>query len=659
MQETANFDVLYAYLTSKNYDHQYDISKNLLPHRNIIGAMRNDVTTFAAVQKDGLGLDVVVEKAKQRMARYHVTPNMLVMAPETQLYVTMVPSEKRTFNERGERGPADFDGYNGNVAWSNFRGLDVFTSNPFDTGDNVDALQMLRRNTQVGEFYVMRPPPHWDDKIGLPSNYMDILIFDESKDRLSNVSFKEAMKHAMPWETKNESNFDMFDPESWKRLELSYESADLRLAYEKKSRDDDAKLEGKCKDNDVRKKDEDKKTRAKELDNIFNAALVTASAETDKAKKLVAERNAISARDTDREKAGIPARGCFACPPAVRKELWTNSVDDYDWLVELVSFGIWVPFSIIVARPFIEHSMLSAVMTVAGSDTGNTLFGPADMQLSANTTVKVLEGHYTMHSKAVITKHQNCLTLADIQCDGYIAGSDVKWFGDVECKEANLLLKKKLPVSAENIAMGIRTRLDFEREDDNQYGSMLAFACTINEDNMMMQDSAFSLTDGNLPWDVGNHADSERNFPGGKTMFDKYKGLFNLDSIHAGRDPSSVSNREFVRNGSHNNGICLLGPHRSYSPLTARYFDLTPGQGHFGPDALPGVRRLLNPPPSLNPHTHTKQSAGVHPGRVRDAYCAPFFAGRALAPRRSRRLQERQRRAGRRRSLSRLEDGRE
>ena len=43
---------------------------------------------------------------------------------------------------------------------------------------------------------------------------------------------------------------------------------------------------------------------------------------------------------------------------------------------------------IVVARPFIEHLMHSVVMAVSGRDTGATLFGPADMQLSANTQVK-------------------------------------------------------------------------------------------------------------------------------------------------------------------------------------------------------------------------------------------------------------------------------
>ena len=39
---------------------------------------------------------------------------------------------------------------------------------------------------------------------------------------------------------------------------------------------------------------------------------------------------------------------------------------------------------IVIARPFIEHLMHNAILTVAGRDTGATLFGPADMQLSVS-----------------------------------------------------------------------------------------------------------------------------------------------------------------------------------------------------------------------------------------------------------------------------------
>ncbi len=54
-------------------------------------------------------------------------------------------------------------------------------------------------------------------------------------------------------------------------------------------------------------------------------------------------------------------------------------------LIEMVGKGVWVPLEICIARPFIEHLMLSAVVAVAGRDTGATLFGPADMCATWNS----------------------------------------------------------------------------------------------------------------------------------------------------------------------------------------------------------------------------------------------------------------------------------
>ena len=49
-------------------------------------------------------------------------------------------------------------------------------------------------------------------------------------------------------------------------------------------------------------------------------------------------------------------------------------------ILTAVQAGIWVPVCITIARPFIEHLMMSCIATVSGKDTGATLFGPADMR---------------------------------------------------------------------------------------------------------------------------------------------------------------------------------------------------------------------------------------------------------------------------------------
>jgi hypothetical protein len=52
---------------------------------------------------------------------------------------------------------------------------------------------------------------------------------------------------------------------------------------------------------------------------------------------------------------------------------------DVDTIAGAIEKGEWHPVEIVIARPFIEHLMMSAVIAVAGRDTGATLFGPADM----------------------------------------------------------------------------------------------------------------------------------------------------------------------------------------------------------------------------------------------------------------------------------------
>ena len=54
--------------------------------------------------------------------------------------------------------------------------------------------------------------------------------------------------------------------------------------------------------------------------------------------------------------------------------------------------------------------------------------------------------------------------------------------------------------------------------------------------------------------------------------------------------PLCVDNRAQLQ-GSANNALCFIGPHRKYNPFSQNFYELVPGQGHFGPDAIPGDAR--------------------------------------------------------------------
>ena len=624
VQETANFDVLFAYLMSTNYDHQWDLKKNLLPRRNVLNAMRHQMTMFAAVQKHGFGLDIALEKGRQRMSRYGVTPNMLVMAPETQLYVSMIPTERRTYGDRGERGPAQFDSYDGGKEWSSFRGLGVFTSNPVDGGDNVDTLQMLRRPTQVGEYYIMGGLQTFDSSTALPRNYMDIIIFDESKDRLASIKFSDALDFALPVQLSAALNQGAPAPNQGApgpRVTARSSSAGSGGGNGDDGNGDGPLTFSLGGDDGSRAMASGTEPRAMasgtRRHDIFagfgddnNYDLSTSSYTLVMAMK---DRQSFIETALDK-KTAYP--GSLTDPEEFMKfvydQLTTKVLTSNHILLikTLVSAGVWLPIKLAIARPFIEHSMLSAVMAVAGSDTGNTLFGPADMQLSANTTVKVLEGHYTMHSKAVITNHKNCMVLQDIQCDGYIAGCNTLFFGsesenrktDASALTASALAAAQAKQSAaliNDIQTDVQQRLENDPTDGGEHASMFAFVVPYGAPRECMADNTFSLSSQTLPWEVPNpnpnDASQHGNFPGGRDAYTFYADKFNFPSFVAGVNPATTQNNDFIRNGTQNNCVLIQGPYRSYGTgTTHNFYDLTPGQGHFGPDALPGDARWRN-----------------------------------------------------------------
>ena len=88
--------------------------------------------------------------------------------------------------------------------------------------------------------------------------------------------------------------------------------------------------------------------------------------------------------------------------------------------------------------------------------------------------------------------------------------------------------------------------------------------------------------------------DQKTYFPGGRPGWLHYSQEYALEQLHYGEDVRAAESQEFIAQGSVNNALCFIGPHRVYSPWSATYQELIPGQGHFGPDALPGVRLLFH-----------------------------------------------------------------
>lgn len=249
-----------------------------------------------------------------------------------------------------------------------------------------------------------------------------------------------------------------------------------------------------------------------------------------------------------------------------------------------------------VARPFIEHSMLSAILTVAGADTGATLFGPSDMRTprirgrthtvydyrqtptfelcscvlwqrsrptrpsrrsrgmrappsflcpvsfaaashtvaDECTSVWCNRSHYTGHFKSVITKPQNVFVMRDVMANGYRAGGNTRFFG---------LTKDGYDAETARTEIGARLNFEADAGEDPIYASMLAFPMDIGQADKIHNE--ITVTSRLLPWET--HAPNNRDgFPGGAAMYNYYKKTLNLEQIHYGEDLRASQHMEYM-----------------------------------------------------------------------------------------------------------------
>ena len=97
------------------------------------------------------------------------------------LYMALAPEQKLTYKEGGPAAEARFEAGLAGFEARSFRGCGVMTSEPFEVSDDNESLQMLTRNSQIGEFYVMAPPQV--EPKDSPLHTCDIMIFGTSPTR--------------------------------------------------------------------------------------------------------------------------------------------------------------------------------------------------------------------------------------------------------------------------------------------------------------------------------------------------------------------------------------------------------------------------------------------------------------------------------------------
>ena len=191
---TNNHDVISAIINARNYEREWE-RKHGLYARPLRELCRREVNEWAIVQKDLPGLEIVTEEYKKRLSRWGVVPDIFVFPPKMSIYATMVPPTEMTYKEIGQSTSQSFAA--GPGALGTFRGINVYETRMFDVYENELPIDLLRRQQQIGEYYIMNDPHRYDSEMVHPASHRDIIIYNEDLDNWSRITFREAVRKAI------------------------------------------------------------------------------------------------------------------------------------------------------------------------------------------------------------------------------------------------------------------------------------------------------------------------------------------------------------------------------------------------------------------------------------------------------------------------------
>ena len=210
--------------------------------------------------------------------------------------------------------------------------------------------------------------------------------------------------------------------------------------------------------------------------------------------------------------------------------------------------------------------------------------------------------------------------MKDVACAGYVAGGNTRWFAKNEKHE---------PVSPRPRRTTCRRASRSPTTTPTATPRCSPSRATRASSRAASSTPSCRVTTRLLPWEV-NNAGTARLLPGRRRPVPVYNAALQPRQVHYGEDMKAAENQDFISQGSTNNATCFLGPQPPLRPVyqvvpvrcrapnrcarplrppatTIVRRSLIPGQGHFGPDAIPGVSSSHIQTIALFPYTFTTQ----------------------------------------------------
>lgn len=467
------------------WNHYYGVQYDMSFEDRMI--MERDM--FALVNKtpDSRGFQALCTNLRTIMARRGLSPDTMIVPPymlgfyhytkpDLYEYQSAGPGVQKNRNiayDIGDKGPVRSETFQG------MRLIDTYIYRPVQ-GSRESATDLLTVPFQIGEFYPMETLPIYKDSKSF-QNYRsadrDVRIFNEDQSRIVTVHFKDALKNTYRFvgeadqmvldsnrhEYNNlESDMFLFGNNkqlctNWGDMDDEYlsnkyiENVMLSIKHNTWTEDDIKRIQkilgtvanassSSAKGKVVASTNNELDTLfISKLNNVVNTtsvnviSSVTVNAIVEKTFDSV--DFLFNSADPKLKNTGNKQRFKNLIEPKDPMEraiiiAFLTSRITYDNMEKMHDNDIFVPVDIILARPYMTYNMSSVVVMRAGSETGETIIGHQDFQMSSNTQDRTLEASYVYYAKAIVKNTRNVIIAPRVFCQEYVRGNNTKFVSE-------------------------------------------------------------------------------------------------------------------------------------------------------------------------------------------------------------------------------------
>lgn len=465
---TAYFGVMHSLLSSKQHYKSWrrETDRTAKRPRNLL---HHERSTWACVQKTHKGLYVLDAELKHQMKKNNVVPNVWVFPPKMSIYLDMAPREQTEYQLKGPQaaGNLEDDRTQKGIRW---RDTEVFEAATFDIDFVNDDHDLLQRERQCGEFFVMS------------CDCESIKIFSADHDEFRIISRADAMAHALNFDSERSDDRNDRLPDELDRggdrtirrratvtggpcgdvdnlitfgVGEDYFKKNIGNKIEKALFEIDPAADGKV-------WRERTKVYHSWIDGVRGASAAVVNGERIRVarqlsfggKEDLAELWGCSASEFTKKfdnylekivkaekpknknkKSKVPDEALAVRFLEMYRILYRAWLHDEGEIIKNLLADTSKP-DILIFRPFQTYHMSSAILAAGGSELGETFHGHHDFQLSDDIIRKVHVGHYTHYSKSVVKQPKRYAIAEDVFAQGYISGEGVDFFSEETLREA-------------------------------------------------------------------------------------------------------------------------------------------------------------------------------------------------------------------------------